>query len=108
MIGRAAQGRPWIFREIHHFLSTGEHLPEPSVEEIRQVLLDHLHNLYAFYGEHTGVMMARKHISWYSKGQRNGAVFRQAVNKVDTTAEQLKMTEDFFDQLTHDIEHQAA
>ncbi|MCK4587111.1 MAG: tRNA dihydrouridine synthase DusB, partial [Gammaproteobacteria bacterium] len=68
MIGRAAQGRPWIFREIDHYLKTGEKLPEPETREIRDILLEHLHNLYEFYGEYTGVRMARKHISWYSKG----------------------------------------
>jgi len=99
MIGRAAQGRPWIFREIAHYLDTGEKLPEPGLKEIRDILLEHLHNLYAFYGEHTGVRMARKHISWYSKGQRHGGAFRQAVNRVETIEEQLQITTDFFDRL---------
>lgn len=97
MIGRAAQGRPWIFREIDHYLNTGEKLAEPRVMEVRDILLEHLHNLYAFYGEYTGVRMARKHISWYSKGQRHGAAFRQAVNRVETVEEQLQITKDFFD-----------
>ncbi len=96
MIGRAAQGKPWIFREIHHYLSTGEKLQEPEITEIRKILLGHLNNLYSFYGEHTGVRVARKHISWYSKGQRNGAAFRQAVNRVETATEQLQLTKDFF------------
>ena len=99
MIGRAAQGRPWIFREIAHFLETGEKLPEPSTREVRDILLGHLNNLYEFYGEYTGVRVARKHISWYSKGQSHGAAFRQAVNRVDTVEEQLKLTVDFFNQL---------
>ena len=99
MIGRAAQGRPWIFREIQHYLSTGEKLPEPEITEIRNVLLGHLANLYSFYGEYTGVRVARKHISWYSKGQRNGAAFRQAVNRVETTTEQLQLTKDFFNEI---------
>ncbi len=99
MIGRAAQGRPWIFREIEHFLATGEKLPEPPVEEIRDIMLGHLENLYQFYGEHTGVRIARKHISWYSKGQRGGAVFRDAVNRVESKQQQLAMTRDFFDRL---------
>jgi tRNA-dihydrouridine synthase B len=97
MIGRAAQGRPWIFREIDHYLNTGEKLAEPEMVEVRDILLEHLHNLYAFYGEYTGVRMARKHISWYSKGQRHGAAFRQAVNRVETVEEQLQITKDFFD-----------
>ena len=107
MIGRAAQGRPWIFREIEHFLKTGEKLQEPSVMEVRDILIGHLHNLYDFYGEHTGVRMARKHISWYSKGQRNGGAFRQAVNRVDSIEEQLKMTEEFFERVQQDIQQAA-
>ncbi len=99
MIGRAAQGKPWIFRSILHYLETGKLLPEPGLEEVQSLLLGHLHNLYEFYGERTGVRIARKHISWYSKGQRHGAAFRQKVNRVETTAEQLQMTRDFFDAL---------
>jgi tRNA-dihydrouridine synthase B len=99
MIGRAAQGRPWIFREIEHYLATGRHLPEPSIQEIRSIMLGHLHNLYAFYGESTGVRVARKHISWYSKGQPGGAVFRDRVNRLDTIAEQLALTQEFFARL---------
>jgi tRNA-dihydrouridine synthase B len=100
MIGRAAQGRPWIFREIDHYLKTGSKLPEPSIKEVRKILLEHLHNLYTFYGEYMGVRIARKHISWYSKGHRNGAAFRQSINRVETVEEQLRITEDFFDRLT--------
>ena len=96
MIGRAAQGRPWIFREIEHYLQHGELLPEPALEEVRGILLAHLHKLYEFYGEFTGVRMARKHISWYSKGQRHGGAFRQAVNRVDNAQQQLEMVEGFF------------
>jgi len=99
MIGRAAQGRPWIFREIEHYLKTGEHLPEPNVEEIRDILLGHLDNLYDFYGEFTGVRVARKHISWYSKGQSHGGAFRQAVCRVNTIDEQLNITREFFERL---------
>jgi len=96
MIGRAAQGRPWIFREIDHFLTTGEKLAEPSLFEIRDILLEHLANLYEFYGEFTGVRVARKHIAWYSKGQAHGAEFRRAVTRVESSAEQLAMVQDFF------------
>ncbi|NOZ51601.1 MAG: tRNA dihydrouridine synthase DusB [Gammaproteobacteria bacterium] len=99
MIGRAAQGRPWIFREIAYFLETGDNLPEPSVTEVRNTLLEHLQNLYTFYGEYTGVRVARKHISWYSKGHPHGAVFRQMVNRVDTIEKQLQLTQEFFDKL---------
>ena len=107
MIGRAAQGRPWIFRELDHFLRTGEKLPEPAIAEVREILMGHLHNLYEFYGERTGVLMARKHISWYSKGQRDGATFRQAVNRVESMEEQLKMTEDFFEHLQQNVQQAA-
>jgi len=99
MIGRAAQGRPWIFREIEHYLNTGEYLPEPGVMEIRDILLGHLENLYEFYGEFTGVRVARKHISWYSKGQSHGGAFRDAVCRVNTIDEQLSMTHEFFERL---------
>ena len=108
MIGRAAQGRPWIFREIEHYLKTGKKLPEPTAEEIRRIMLGHLNNLYDFYGEYTGVRMARKHISWYSKGQPDGAAFRNAVNRVDTINEQLAMTNEFFDRLANRKEGLAA
>ncbi len=96
MIGRAAQGRPWIFREIDHFLKTGQIMPSPNSTEIRDILLGHLANLYEFYGEYTGVRMARKHISWYSKGQKHGAAFRQAVNHAETIEKQLEITHAFF------------
>ncbi|MEJ2142069.1 MAG: tRNA dihydrouridine synthase DusB [Gammaproteobacteria bacterium] len=99
MIGRAAQGRPWIFREVDHYLKTGEYLAEPSLQEIRDILIGHLNNLYDFYGEYAGVRIARKHISWYSKGQRHGAAFRQTVNHVESKAEQLDLTYQFFEQL---------
>jgi tRNA-dihydrouridine synthase B len=100
MIGRAAQGRPWIFREIEHYLATGELLPEPGIEETRTIMIEHLNNLYEFYGEYTGVRVARKHIAWYSKGHHNGAGFRQRVNRVDSIDEQLRMTHAFFDSLS--------
>jgi tRNA-dihydrouridine synthase B len=99
MIGRAAQGRPWIFREITHFMQTGRHLPEPSASEVSRILTGHLENLYAFYGEYTGVRMARKHIAWYSKGQRDGNVFRQQVNQVESAAAQLQYVSDYFARL---------
>jgi tRNA-dihydrouridine synthase B len=97
MIGRAAQGRPWIFREIEHYLRTGTHLPEPPPSEIRATLLGHLDNLYQFYGTELGVRIARKHISWYSKGLVGGAVFRHAINRVETVADQLGLIREFFD-----------
>ena len=99
MIGRAAQGRPWMFREIEHFLGTGERLPPPEVGEIRRVLVAHLHDLYEFYGEYTGVRVARKHISWYTKGLAGSAAFRHAMNRLESSAEQLAAVEAFFAQL---------
>ena len=99
MIGRAAQGRPWIFREVEHFLLTGELLPSPGVEEIRTIMIEHLNNLYAFYGEYTGVRVARKHIAWYSKRQPGGAAFRASINRVESLDAQLRKTHAFFDQL---------
>jgi tRNA-dihydrouridine synthase B len=99
MIGRAAQGRPWIFREIEHYLETGAHLPLPEVAEIHRVLVAHLHDLYAFYGEHTGVRIARKHISWYTKGLAGSAAFRHAMNQLQTCGEQLAAVDEFFGEL---------
>ena len=96
MIGRAAQGRPWIFREIAHFLATGQHLPEPAPEVIGCILTRHLHNLYDFYGEYTGVRMARKHIAWYSKGQPDGNRFREHINGTESAVAQLDYVRDFF------------
>ena len=99
MIGRAAQGRPWIFRETEHFLTTGEHLPPPKVSEIHRVLLDHLNDLYNFYGEYSGVRIARKHISWYTKGLVGSAAFRHAMNQLPTIDEQITATNTFFQEL---------
>lgn len=99
MIGRAAQGRPWIFREIDHFIKTGERLPPPEVTEIRSVMLAHLHDLYAFYGELTGMRMARKHISWYTKGLKDSANFRHSMNTLQTIDLQLSAIDAFFNHL---------
>jgi tRNA-dihydrouridine synthase B len=100
MIGRAAQGRPWIFREIDHYLETGTELPPPTVAEIREVMVGHLHDLYAFYGVERGVRVARKHIGWYTKGLKNSAVFRARMNTLETAELQLAAVERFFDELT--------
>ena len=99
MIGRAAQGRPWIFREIEHFLATGELLPPPLVSEIHQVCREHLADLYAFYGDDRGVKIARKHISWYTKGLVGSAAFRRAMNQIPDIPAQLAAVDDFFGQL---------
>ena len=99
MIGRAAQGRPWIFRETEHFLKTGEHMLPPTVDEIHQVMLEHLHDLYAFYGDLTGMRVARKHISWYTKGLSGSAAFRHNMNTLQTIELQLQAINDFFAEL---------
>ena len=104
MIGRAAQGNPWIFREIEHYLTTGARLAPPPVTEVRDTLLDHLETLYAFYGEYSGVRMARKHISWYSKGLRDGAAFRHRVNQVESREAQVAMVREFFDAQAQNME----
>jgi tRNA-dihydrouridine synthase B len=105
MIGRAAQGRPWIFREIEYYLKTGLILPPPLVTEIHQVLIAHLYDLYAFYGVDTGVKIARKHISWYTKGLAGSASFRHAMNQLPSIEEQLTAVNRFFDQLAQQYEH---
>tara|TARA_R110002020_G_scaffold27170_7_gene87482 strand:- start:3716 stop:4714 length:999 start_codon:yes stop_codon:yes gene_type:complete len=99
MIGRAAQGRPWIFREVAHYLATGELLPEPGVAEVRDILLAHLEHLHAFYGEESGVRIARKHLGWYAKDRPENAAFRGVVNRATTAADQLRLTRDYFDAL---------
>ena len=103
MIGRAAQGRPWIFREIAHFLATGEVLAPPSPREVRDILLGHLDDLHAFYGEPQGVRIARKHLGWYAKDRPENAAFRAVVNRAETAAEQVRLTRDYFDALEADV-----
>ena len=98
MIGRAAQGRPWIFREIEHFLATGTHLPAPRVAEVREIMIAHLYDHYAFYGEYLGVRTARKHIIWYTRGLAGSASFRNYMNTLDTVEEQLQAVNDYFEQ----------
>ena len=100
MIGRAAQGRPWIFREIQHFLETGDRLPDPTPAWIRDLLLEHVRNLHRFYGADRGVPVARKHIAWYSKTHPGGALFRKTINKIEAAEEQLALIRDFFDKLS--------
>ncbi|WP_374538070.1 tRNA dihydrouridine synthase DusB [Chitinimonas taiwanensis] len=104
MIGRAAQGRPWIFREIDHYLNTGEHLPAPRVSEIHAILIEHLQDHYAFHGEYSGCRIARKHIAWYTNGLRGANAFRQAMYQLDSTAEQLAAVDNYFKQLARENE----
>jgi len=99
MIGRAAQGRPWIFREVAHYLASGTLLPEPSLQEVRDVLLGHLQHLHAFHGEPSGVRIARKHLGWYAKDRPENLAFRAVVNRADSADAQLRLTRDYFDAL---------
>ena len=99
MIGRAAQGRPWIFREIAHFLATGERLPPPRVEEARALIVAHLHDHYAFHGAEAGVRTARKHVGWYVSALDGGEAFRRAFNACETTTAQLRALNGYFDRL---------
>ncbi|MBI1195828.1 MAG: tRNA dihydrouridine synthase DusB [Gammaproteobacteria bacterium] len=104
MIGRGAQGRPWLFGQIDHYLKTGELLPDPTPAERHAIVIEHLDALYEFYGEHVGIRMARKHIAWYSKGLQGAAAFRQAMNRFETVAEQRQFTDEFFTGAQEDLE----
>jgi tRNA-dihydrouridine synthase B len=95
MIGRAAQGRPWIFREIQHYLTYGTRLPEPQISEIHAVLVEHLLDLYVLYGEQGGVRVARKHIGWYVRGLAGAFDFRHAMNRLETPDQQLAAVENY-------------
>ena len=99
MVGRAAQGRPWIFREIGHFLATGTHLAPPLVAEVKRLLLDHLVEHYALYGEYSGVRTARKHIGWYVRSLPGGEAFRARMNAIEDSAQQLRAVGTYFDGL---------
>ncbi|WP_303784405.1 tRNA dihydrouridine synthase DusB [Azovibrio restrictus] len=105
MIGRAAQGRPWLFREIEHYLKTGTKLAPARVEEIHAILMGHLADLYEFYGEDTGVKVARKHISWYTRGLVGSAAFRRVMNTLPDVAQQRQAVHDFFGHLAERSEH---
>lgn len=96
MIGRAAQGRPWIFREVAHYLKTGYQLAPPSPDEVRDIMIDHLETLYRFYGEFTGVRVARKHLGWYCKGRPGANAFWQEVARVDSSVEQVRQAKRYF------------
>jgi len=105
MIGRAAQGRPWLFREIEHYLKTGEKLAPAAVSEIHAILLAHLEDLYDFYGLDTGVKVARKHISWYTKGLIGSAAFRKVMNTLPTVELQHQAVNEFFLRYAEEHEH---
>ena len=102
MIGRAAQGRPWIFRELNYFFASGGHAPPLDILEVRDTMLEHLGDLYQFYGETTGVRVARKHLTWYCAGLQNSQEFRSQVVRVESASEQLRLTRQFFGQLAGD------
>ena len=103
LIGRAAQGRPWIFREIAHFLAHGELFAAPAPAEVCDILCGHLEALYAFYGEAQGLRIARKHLSWYAKDRAENAAFRTIVNRAESAAEQLRLTRAYFDALAAEL-----
>ena len=99
MIGRAAQGRPWVFREIAHYLNTGALLAPPLVLEVRRALLAHLQDHYGLYGEFTGVRSARKHIGWYVRDLPGGDAFRARMNGIDSAPLQWQLVADYFEEL---------
>ncbi len=96
MVGRAAQGRPWIFREIDHFLRTGAALDPPRLDEVRDIMLGHLENLYRFYGDDVGVRVARKHLGWYCRGRQNADAYRFRAVRANTPGEQTHLTYEYF------------
>ena len=104
MVGRAAQGSPWIFREIGHFLTTGEHLAPPLVAEVRRALLEHLQDHYSLYSEYTGVRSARKHIGWYVRSLPGGDDFREHMNTLETAQQQLDAVANFLDGLARQMD----
>ena len=99
MIGRATQGYPWIFREINHYLETGEKLPAPTLNEYRNTIHDHLSGLHKLYGEALGVRIARKHIGWYSQRLPNGEQLRKPFNRLNSATEQIELIESYFMQI---------
>lgn len=104
MVGRAAQGSPWIFREIGHFLATGEHLAPPLVAEVRRAWLEHLQDHYSLYGEYTGVRSARKHIGWYVRTLPGGDALRGYMNTLESAAQQLAAVAAYLDGLAEQME----
>jgi tRNA-dihydrouridine synthase B len=108
MVGRAAQGRPWLLGAMSHFLATGERLPEPSLEQVQTILLGHLHAVHAFYGEQMGVRIARKHLGWYARDRPENHAFRAVVNQAVTAETQLRLTHDYFAALVAGISPQVA
>ncbi|MES2940184.1 MAG: tRNA dihydrouridine synthase DusB [Pseudomonadota bacterium] len=108
MVGRAAQGRPWIFGEIAHYLATGTHLAPPLVAQVRRLLLEHLQDHYGLYGEFSGVRSARKHIGWYVRGLPGAEEFREGMNAIEDAPAQLRAVADFFDALGQGMDRMPA
>ena len=104
MIGRSAQGRPWIFKQIEAFVMRGEVIAEPSFEEVRDIMLAHLRDLHTFYGEESGVRVARKHIDWYAKGRAQALAFRHAVMQAEDAQTQIERAGAYFDALAREVE----
>lgn len=100
MIGRAAQGQPWLFREIEHYLNTGNPSEKPTITEVRDIMLEHLENLYKHYGDAAGVRVARKHISWYLRQTHHAFAFRHKINQVEDTRQQYRLVSQYFEEQT--------
>ena len=103
MIGRGVYGRPWFIAQVIHYLKTGEKLPDPTLAELKNIVLDHYQAMIDHYGEDAGKKIARKHISWYTKGLRDSAAFRQQVNRLSDAAQVRQMINDFFDPLIEEL-----
>ena len=97
MIGRPAQGRPWIFREINHYLMTGEYLSSPAMDEVSAIMLGHVQELHRFYGEYLGLRIARKHVSWYLKEHGSAVEFRRTFNAIEDASAQLDALQGYFE-----------
>jgi len=104
MIGRAAQGRPWIFRQIRQYLEQGEAPTAPTLSEVRALVLEHVHALHQFYGDYQGVRFARKHVAWYLEKMLESQDFRRGFNALDNASSQLDALKYFFDKLQHNEE----
>jgi tRNA-dihydrouridine synthase B len=97
MVGRGAYGRPWFLNQISHFLKTNEKLPDPPLEEQKNIVLEHFQDMLIHYGEHTGLLMARKHMGWYSKGLKDSSEFRAAINLSTNRQSVENLIHEFYD-----------
>ncbi len=103
MIGRGAQGRPWIFRELNYFQKTGKTAPPLAKTELRDIMIGHLNDMHQFYGDTTGVRVARKHLAWYCTSLEKSAAFRSQVVRVDSGSEQIRLTREYFSRSAENI-----